>query len=164
MSTLNTPKSFTELPIAGVGPRLAALVYDLLILMGLMVIYGFIAMMVASTVVGLNCQPETMDYNPCVGGPIFQLGALVVITGYYFWSWRAAGQTVGMRAWRLLLASPNGMQLTWRQCILRAIVAPLSIACLGLGYFSAWARSDKATWHDLISESQVRVLPKKTKQ
>ncbi|WP_444919237.1 RDD family protein [Microbulbifer sp. JMSA003] len=164
MSSSNTPKSFPELPVAGVGPRLAALLYDLLILMGLLVVYGFIALMVASTVVGLNCQPEANDYNPCVSGPFFQLGALAVIVGYYFWSWRAAGQTVGMRAWRLLLASPNGAQLTWRQCILRAIVAPISIACLGLGYFSAWARSDKATWHDLISESEVRVLPKKLKK
>ncbi|WP_444932047.1 RDD family protein [Microbulbifer sp. SSSA002] len=163
MSSSTPPKSFPELPIAGVGRRLAALLYDLLILMGLLVVYGFIAMMVASTVVGLNCQPEVNDYNPCVSGPFFQLGALAVIAGYYFWSWRAAGQTVGMRAWRLLLASPNGVQLTWRQCVLRAIVAPLSIACLGLGFFSAWARSDKATWHDLISESQVRILPKKSK-
>ncbi|USD22522.1 RDD family protein [Microbulbifer variabilis] len=164
MSSSSTPSSFTELPIASVGRRLAALMYDLLILMGLMMVYGFIALPVASVFGGLSCQPEAMDYSPCVGGPIYQLGALAVIAGYFFWSWRVAGQTVGMRAWRLIVANSDGVQLTWRQCILRAIVAPLSIACLGLGYFSAWARSDKATWHDLISESQVRLLPKKKKK
>ncbi|WP_299943711.1 RDD family protein [uncultured Microbulbifer sp.] len=163
MSTSTRATSFPKLPIAGVGRRLAALLYDLLILTGLMMVYGFVALPVASVFGGLNCQPETLDYSPCVGGPLFQLGAVAVIAGYFFWSWRAAGQTVGMRAWRLLLANPDGTQLTWGQCLLRATVGPLSIACLGLGYFSAWARPDKASWHDLISKSQVRLLPKKQK-
>ncbi|WHI50304.1 hypothetical protein P3339_17900 [Microbulbifer sp. MLAF003] len=84
MSTSNTPTTFPELPIAGVGRRLAALMYDLLILMGLMMVYGFVALPVASAIGGLNCQPEAMDYSPCVGGPIYQLGAVAVIAGYFF--------------------------------------------------------------------------------
>lgn len=161
MSNSDTPSSFSQLPRAGVGRRLAALAYDALIVTGLLMVYGFVAMLVASAVVGLNCQPEALDYNPCVGGPVFQLGAVAVIAGYFVWSWRAAGQTIGMRAWRLLLASPDGVQLSWRQCALRALVAPLSIACLGLGYFWAWTRADRASWHDLASGSEVRLLPKK---
>ncbi|MFC6634965.1 RDD family protein [Microbulbifer taiwanensis] len=161
MSTSNTPTSFSQLPVAGVGRRLAALVYDALIIMGLLMVYGFVAMLAASAVVGLNCQPDQMDYNPCVSGPLFQLGAVAVIAGYFVWSWRAAGQTIGMRAWRLLLANPEGVQLSWRQCALRALTAPVSLACLGLGYFWAWTRADRASWHDLASDSEVRLLPKK---
>nr|WP_284500156.1 RDD family protein [Microbulbifer sp. GX H0434] len=149
------------MPFAGVGRRLAALVYDSLILMGLLMVYGFVAMLVASAVVGLNCQPEELDYNPCVSGPLFQLGALAVIAGYFTWSWRAAGQTIGMRAWRLLLASPDGVQLSWRQCALRILAAPVSLACFGAGYFWGLTRTDRASWHDLVSGSQVRLLPKK---
>lgn len=160
MSNPDTP-TFPQLPRASVGRRLAALVYDALIIMGLLMVYGFVAMLVASAVVGLNCQPGELDYTPCVGGPVFQLGAVMVIAGYFIWSWRAAGQTIGMRAWRLLLAGPDGVQLSWRQCALRASVAPLSIACLGLGYFWAWTRADRASWHDLVSGSEVRLLPKK---
>ncbi|SEA31993.1 RDD family protein [Microbulbifer marinus] len=163
MSTPDTPTSFSQLPRASVGRRLAALVYDALIIMGLLMVYGFVAMLVASAVVGLNCQPEELDYNPCVSGPLFQLGGLAVIAGYFFWSWRAAGQTIGMRAWRLLLASPGGVQLSWRQCVLRAVTAPLSLTCFGLGYFWAWTRADRASWHDIISGSEVRLLPKKKK-
>lgn len=163
MSTTDTPTSFSHLPRAGVGRRLAALVYDALIVMGLLMVYAFAAMLVASAVVGLNCQPEELDYNPCVSGPLFQLGALAVIVAYFVWSWRAAGQTIGMRAWRLLLASPGGFQLSWQQCALRVVVAPLSIACFGLGYFSAWTRVDQASWHDIVSGSEVRLLPKKKK-
>lgn len=162
-NTSQPPSTFAELPPAGVGRRLAALVYDSLIIAGLLMVYGFIAMLVASAVVGLNCQPQELDYNPCVGGPLFQLGALAVIAGYFIWSWRAAGQTIGMRAWRLLLAAPGGTQLSWRQCALRALVAPVSVACLGAGYFWAWSRADRASWHDLVSGSQVRLLPKRKK-
>ncbi|WKD48819.1 RDD family protein [Microbulbifer spongiae] len=161
MSTSTRAAAFSDLPIAGVGRRLAALLYDLLILAGLIMVYGFVAIPVASVFGKLNCQPETLDYSPCVGGPLFQLGAVAVIAGYFFWSWRAAGQTVGMRAWRLMLANPDGIRLTWGQCLLRATAAPLSITCLGLGYFLAWARADKASWQDLFSKSQVRLLPKK---
>lgn len=163
-NTSQSPSTFAELPPTGVGRRLAALVYDSLIIAGLLMVYGFIAMLVASAVVGLNCQPQELDYNPCVGGSLFQLGALAVIAGYFIWSWRAAGQTIGMRAWRLLLAAPDGAQLSWRQCALRALVAPLSLACLGAGYFWAWTRADRASWHDLASGSQVRLLPKRNKK
>ncbi|WP_193166269.1 RDD family protein [Microbulbifer hainanensis] len=163
MSGSTPTLTFSELPPAGVGRRIAALLYDTLIIMGLLMVYGFIAMMVASAVVGLNCHPETHDYNPCVSGPVFQLGMVAVIAAYFIWSWRAAGQTIGMRAWRLLLASPDGVQLSWRQCFLRALVAPISLACFGAGFFWAWTRADRATWQDIYSNSQVRVLPKKKK-
>ena len=162
-NSATAPSQFSQLPYAGVGRRLAALVYDALIVMGLLMVYGFVALLIASSVVGLNCQPEELDYNPCVSGPLFQLGALLVIASYFIWSWRAAGQTIGMRAWRLLLASPEGVQLSWQQCLLRALVAPISLACAGAGYFWGWTRKDRASWHDLISNSQVRLLPKKKK-
>lgn len=163
MSQATTPTSFSLLPFAGVGRRLAALVYDILIIAGLLMVYGFVALLISSAVVGLECNPESVDYTPCMSGSLLQLGMLAVIAGYFFWSWRAAGQTIGMRAWRLLLASPEGMQLSWRQCALRAVTAPFSLACLGLGYFWGWTRRDRASWHDLASNSQVRVLPKKKK-
>jgi uncharacterized RDD family membrane protein YckC len=158
------PTSFTELPHAGVGRRLAALVYDLLILGGLLVVYGFLAMMVASVFGGLDCRPDELDYSPCVSGPLLQVGMILVVAGYYFWSWRGAGQTIGMRAWRLMVASPEGVQLSWTQCVMRALVAPVSIAVFGAGYFWGWTRTDRASWHDLASDSQVRLLPKPTKK
>ncbi|MFI2811562.1 RDD family protein [Microbulbifer sp. JSM ZJ756] len=166
MSNPTPPASFNDLPLAGVGRRLAALLYDSLIIAGLLMVYGFIALMVASAVVGLDCQSGAQDYStPCVSGdePLFRLGALAVIAGYFIWSWRAAGQTIGMRAWRLLLASPEGVQMSWRQCAIRALVGPLSLVTLGAGFFWSWTRADRASWHDLLSGTQVRVLPKKKK-
>lgn len=160
---VKTPTQFNQLPVAGPARRLMALVYDALIIAGLWMVYGFLAMMIASTFGGLNCHPEALDYTPCVGGPLYQLGLLAVTAAYFFWSWRAAGQTIGMRAWRMMLANNNGVQLSWRQCVIRALVAPVALACAGLGYFWGLVRSDGATWQDLASDTEVRVLPKKKK-
>ncbi|GAA5524950.1 hypothetical protein Maes01_01510 [Microbulbifer aestuariivivens] len=158
------PTSFTDLPFAGVGKRLAALLYDLLILAGLLMVYGFLAMMVTSVFGGLECRPDQLDYNPCVSGPLLQVGMVLVVAGYYVWSWRGAGQTIGMRAWRLMVASPEGVQLSWKQCAIRALVAPVSLAMFGAGYFWGLTRKDRASWHDLASDSQVRQLPKRGKK
>ncbi|MFD1218408.1 MULTISPECIES: RDD family protein [Microbulbifer] len=161
---VSTPTAFNQLPIAGPARRLMALVYDALIIAGLWMVYGFLAMLITSTFGSLQCHPEALDYTPCVGGPLYQLGLLAVTAGYFFWSWRAAGQTIGMRAWRMMVANNNGMQLSWYQCTIRALVAPASLACLGLGFFWGYFRQDRATWHDLASDSEVRVLPKKGKK
>ena len=157
------PTQFNQLPRAGVLPRLMALIYDALIIAGLWMVYGFLAMLIASTFGGLHCQPENVDYTPCVGGPLYQLGLVLVTAGYFFWSWRAAGQTIGMRAWRLMVANNNGMQLSWYQCFLRALVGPVSLGFFCLGYLWGYFRVDRATWHDLVSDSEVRQLPKKKK-
>ncbi|MBY6191351.1 RDD family protein [Microbulbifer agarilyticus] len=162
--TVKSPTEFNHLPYAGVVPRLIALIYDALIVAGLWMVYGFFALLVATTFGGLQCQPEHIDYTPCVGGPLYQFGLLLVTAGYFFWSWRAAGQTIGMRAWRLMVANNNGVQLSWYQCCIRALVGPLSVACLGLGYFWGYFRPDRASWHDLASDSEVRQLPKKKKK
>ncbi|AMX03054.1 RDD family protein [Microbulbifer thermotolerans] len=163
MTNSATPKTFSQLPRAGVGRRLAALVYDALIVAGLLMVYGLLVVPLSSTLGLLECLPD----QRCVGTPLyhtlFPLGMAAVVASYFIWSWRAAGQTIGMRAWRLLLASPGGVQLSWRQCTLRVLMAPLSVACLGLGYFWAWTRTDRASWHDLISASEVRLLPKPKK-
>ncbi|WP_105103670.1 RDD family protein [Microbulbifer pacificus] len=162
--TVKSPTQFNHLPHAGVLPRLVALIYDFLIVAGLWMVYGFLAMLLTATFGGLHCQPEHMDYTPCVGGPLYQLGLLLVTAGYFFWSWRAAGQTIGMRAWRLMLANNNGMQLSWYQCVVRALVGAISLTCLGLGFFWGYLREDRASWHDLASDSEVRQLPKKKKE
>ncbi|WGL17522.1 RDD family protein [Microbulbifer bruguierae] len=162
--SVNVPTQFNQLPHAGVIPRLISLIYDALIVAGLWMVYGFFAMLVASTFGGLNCQPDQLDYNPCVSGPLYQLGLALVTVSYFIWSWRVAGQTIGMRAWRLMVANSNGMQLSWYQCVIRALVGPVSVACFGLGYLWGYFRADRASWHDLASDSEVRQLPKKKKE
>lgn len=76
----------------------------------------------------------------------------------YFWIFR--GQTAGMLAWRLSIASNSGYRMTFSQAMLRYFGALLGVAVLGLGYL--WILIDPArrTWPDMISDTHILYTPK----
>lgn len=85
---------------------------------------------------------------------------IVVVTGAYFigfWCW--GGQTAGMRAWRLIVSQTDGERISVGQGAVRAAIAVLSIACAGLGFAWALLHPRHATWHDLASRTELRLLP-----
>lgn len=125
--------------------RLAAMLYDGLLILALW--------MAATAVVVLIRQAEVQPANP-----FFQLYLLSVAWLYLAISWRA-GQSVGMRAWRIRLMSDT-RPITWLQTLIRFVVAILSWAAVGLGFVWGLFHPRKATWHDLASESRLVVLPK----
>lgn len=146
----------SSFPPAPLWRRFAALVYDWLLLCGVSLGYGFIAIALRRLVFG----PQPEDVMP---GPLFQLGWLILIFGFYLYFWHWGGQTLGMRAWRLRLESDNGEALSLRQTGMRAILAPLSLAAFGMGYWWALADRKGATLHDRMSQTRVSVLPKENK-
>ena len=89
-----------------------------------------------------------------LGAPVQSLLFLEAFTFFgYFWS--VAGQTVGMRAWRLRLVSNAGGRISLHQAMLRFAVALFALGAFGLGYF--WALIDRRgrTWPDIASNSRV---------
>jgi uncharacterized RDD family membrane protein YckC len=109
--------------------RLAALVYDLLAVIAIVM------------VVGLLCQLAT-------GGQLIGTGAQVVIpvwyrplqalvvAAYFIVSWRYGGQTLGMRAWRVRLVRSDGTVVGYAQGAMRVLIAALPMAALALA--PAW--------------------------
>ncbi|MDP7037864.1 MAG: RDD family protein [Myxococcota bacterium] len=61
------------------------------------------------------------------------------------------GQTLGRMLMGIVLIPETGKGLNPTQALRRSLLAPLSLFCLGAGYF--WAIIDKKsrTWHDLAS-------------
>ena len=53
---------------------------------------------------------------------------LLVTLGFYFfgWFWTRNSQTLGMRAWRLVIQQNDGNRVTWRSAVIRFSVALLS--------------------------------------
>lgn len=86
---------------------------------------------------------------------------------FYVWCWRKTGQTLGMKSWRLQLLQEDQSQYQqlpgWKECWLRCLLAPLSMAMLGIGYL--WCLVDKQgdCLHDIYSNTKVVLLPKKSK-
>lgn len=147
--------SISTFPIATLPRRLAAMVYDLLVLCGISLVYGMVGFGLKTLIFG----PTPVGTRP-VGGLLFQLGWAAVLLGFYTFFWHSAGQTIGMRTWRLKLINDNGHLPTVGQCLARCGAALLSFALLGLGYWWSLVDRDHLCWHDRLTETRVIVLPK----
>lgn len=132
-------------PYAPVRPvslvrRLGAAFYDAIAVLGLW--FGATALVLGAVTRGAAVPP---------GNPYFMLYLTVVAMIYFVWSWRAAGQTLGMRAWGIRVAAPGGQTPRTAVLAARFLVALVSWACLGMGFLWALTRRDRRTWHDLAT-------------
>jgi uncharacterized RDD family membrane protein YckC len=152
----------------GLLRRLGALLYDGLLLLGLL----FFA---------------TAVLLPFRGGLAFRSGdwgydiyLVAVVFLFFGWFWTRDGQTLGMRAWKIRLSSANGSAVTWHQAALRFLPALLSISLFnigaslwpkaenwialfsfglfGLGFCWALLDREKRCWHDLIAHTRMECL------
>jgi uncharacterized RDD family membrane protein YckC len=74
---------------------------------------------------------------------------------FFSWFWRQGGQTLGMRAWQLKLVANEQQQPSWFQCLVRCLVALVSLLCFGLGYWWIWISPERLTWHDYLSHTHL---------
>lgn len=135
---------------AGLPRRLAAMVYDALILMAVWMLAGFIG-------VALN-DGEANE------SPLFRSVLLVVTFAFFAFFWMRAGMTLGMQAWRLRVQSVDGRALTLTQCLVRFVVAIVSLVAGGLGYWWILFDAEKRSWPDIVSGSRVVVLPRRKRK
>ena len=138
----------SKLPPAGLIRRLAALLYDSLLLFGVVF---------TATVVLL---PFTGGQAIMPGNIAYQAYLLGLIVLFYGWCWTHGGQTLGMKAWRIRVQTPDGRCLSWERSALRLLCALLSWLSLGLGYIWVLFDSDQKTWHDRLSNTVVVRLPR----
>lgn len=144
--------------IAPLWRRLAAMIYDSLVVCAITMAYGFAAIGVKYGLLGATLAEGEKAQLP--EAAIF--GLLAAIGLFYCFFWRKAGQTVGMRAWRLKVVNSTGSNLNWSQAALRFAAANLSFWLAGCGYW--WQLFDKTgTLHDKLSNSRVVVLEKPKK-
>jgi uncharacterized RDD family membrane protein YckC len=136
-------------PSAGLPRRLIAMVYDLMVVTGLVFFVGAIA-------TGLNRMEA-------VNGPVFQSLIFLVIFGFFAKFWTSGGQTAGMKAWKLRAETMDGRPMTIQQALVRFIAAILSMGCFGLGYLWIFFDKEKVTWHEKISGTRTVIIPKEDK-
>ena len=91
--------------------------------------------------------------------PWYQAGLLLAGLGFFALFWRFGGQTLGMRAWRLQVRGEAG-RISWSEAWLRASLALVSFACLGLGFIWSLIDRERLTWHDRLSRTRLIVVGK----
>lgn len=128
---------------ASLWRRLAALLYDSLLLLGVL----FLATALLLPLTGGAAIPAYQ--------PLFQVYLLCVSFGFFTYFWRRGGQTLGMQAWHIRLVNQAGGAISLRQALLRFSIAWLSAAALGLGFVWALFEPQRRTWHDLAAGTRV---------
>ncbi len=128
--------------------RIAALAYDLLVLMAIWMVTAALILLAFQGKVDVARQP-----------PLYHLllqAALFVVTALYFVvSWRKGGQTIGMRAWRVRIVDAKGESPGAKQALLRFVCALLSLLLLGAGFFYCLFEADRRAWHDVVAKTRM---------
>lgn len=156
---------FTESPDqllkAGLIRRLAAMVYDSLLCIALLMTTTGLYMLASNAVVGSERYKAMTESGQTLNDPLLSSLLFIVLFLFFGFFWTKNGQTLGMQAWRLRVQNEDGSSLTWNQALLRFLMAGVSTAGFGLGYF--WMLIDKKdrTWQCLFSKSIIVRIPKK---
>ncbi len=108
-----------------------------------------IAILFATTAIALVFN----DGQAIEASHFYNLFLLLIIYIFYGWFWSRAGQTLGMRVWKIRIVSELGGNPSWSSCFLRLTFALVSIICLGLGYW--WRLFKPYTWHDHLSQTRI---------
>lgn len=127
--------------------RLAASIYDGLLLLALWMV-GTLMDVVVRDLIGMPRDMHSL-----------QLLLFLIGLAFFGWFWTHGGQTLGMRAWRLQVRREDGLPLRWPVAAARYACAYLSWICAGLGLLWCLIDARRRSWHDLLSGTEVVVLP-----
>ena len=148
-----------QLPSPFLLRRLAAMIYDTLLVLPLIMASVAIFMGVRTLVVGSPAEGTVVQLD----ANLVRLVALLTLIGFFCWFWIKNGQTLGMQAWRIKLVDFSGAQASPRQAVVRCLGALLSAACLGFGYLWCLVDRNGRYWHDYLSKTELVLLPKTKK-
>lgn len=139
----------------GLLRRLSALLYDLILLFGMLLLAATLVIVPASALTGHEIWIEGWPMR------LFQLYLILVGYGFFAYFWRYGGQTLGMRTWRFRLVRADGRPLTAADVRRRLLWSTLFPAPLGL-FWVPFDREGLAP-HDRLSATQPRLEPPKVR-
>jgi uncharacterized RDD family membrane protein YckC len=123
--------------------RLAALVYDALLLTGIIFVFTLLVVLVRGAHV---VAPQTWWFEGC-------LVAIAML--FYVGFWTHGGQTLGMRAWRIRVIGRDGGPVSAARATVRFLTAWLAALPAGLGYWWSLWDPQALCWHDRLSRTRV---------
>ena len=129
--------------------RLMAIAYDCCLLFSVL----FFATLSALAVSGGNAFSA--------GDPFYSAYLVLIAWFYFVWQWKTGRQTLGMRAWRIYLATRAGGRVGWKNLTVRFVLAGLSLAVLGAGFFWALVDRERLAFHDRFSGTMLVFTGKK---
>lgn len=148
---------------AGLGRRFAAIAYDGLLCVALLMVTTFIYKLVWMGIVGEARLRQLSESGALDGDPLLSSILLLVLFAFFAKFWTHSGQTLGMQVWGIRVQNADGTGISLWQALLRFIVAIGSWLCLGLGFFWSLFDRHQRSWHDMYSETQLVRIAKRKK-
>lgn len=155
-------ESDPHLPLAGKARRVAALVYELLLLVAVVFVASFLLL-------PLITPGRAESAQALVVPPLPQRVALfcllfAIMAAYFVWGWSDGRRTLPMKTWRLWLTLEDGEPVPPKTALLRylaawsgpvlAIAAYAVLARFGLGAHAAWLVAFNFLWAYVDRERQ----------
>jgi uncharacterized RDD family membrane protein YckC len=136
---------------AGFGRRVAALLYD-----GLLV--GALLMVFTAAVLFLTHGNAVLRETVGAWVYLYRIGLVAAIAAYFVFNWTHSGQTLGMRAWRLHAVDVTGRRLKLGSASLRFACAVLAWGPAALGVLWLYFDAEGLALHDRLSKTRVIYL------
>lgn len=133
---------------AGLLRRLAALVYDSLLVAALLFVATFVLLPFSG---GEAITPDSKG----LGAYLYRGWLLAVAFGYFGICWVRGGQTLGLRAWRIRLQSADGGTANWADAALRFTIGATLVL---LGFIGLWSLRDPG-WSTGDLPAALMLLP-----
>lgn len=127
--------------------RLAAMVYESLLLAAVVFVASFAAL------------PLVGDLHAPWQRHLYQVWLVAVMFGYFAAFWLRSGQTLAMKTWRIRLVRRDGGRIGLRQAALRFILALAGILLGGAGLWWALVDRDRQFLHDRVAGTRLVRVP-----
>lgn len=149
--------------------RLACLIYEGLILLGVVLFTAALVVFVLHLI--------GVEHNPRLLRPAMQWAEFAVLTAYGTWFWSANRQTLPMKTWRIRIVTSTGHPLSAGRALWRALLSWLWILpalalsaalqlspwntglllCVGLLLWAAFSllRKDRQYLHDALAGTRL---------
>ncbi|CAM3158469.1 RDD family protein [Vibrio rarus] len=142
--------------------RLGAWMYDALIVIAIEIMAAGIVVaifeaLVASGVMSYGPYIDAADYltHHPIWSALFTLYLALIWIGFFVFFWTRAGQTLGMRAWKLRVQNAGGAPISVTQACIR-----VATSAFGLSNLAVVIDPNKRGFHDIWAKTEVVVLPK----
>lgn len=134
-------------PLAGLWPRFGAMVYEGVLLVGIVFIGSWVYLKLFG------------DASHGIARHVYQ-GYLAVLCGVYFvYCWRRTGQTLGMKTWGLRLVRVDGARVTLGRAIARYALALAGLVAGGVGFLWVVVDRDRQFLHDRLLSTRIVRAP-----
>lgn len=148
------PTSPLVVELAGLRRRLASLLYEALLVLGILAL----TFMIPHLALG-------MVLEVAAPGWLMWLHLFAVLGLYFVWCWSRSGQTLAMQTWYLrLVRASDGCAVPARVCWLRYALAWPSVLLFGVGLWWALIDRERQFLHDRLAGTRIVLLPRTSRR